>query len=230
MSDGPEQKVDQPAYFGGSEISSDVRRSGNATDANAVDPIGAEALSPDESLLSALHAAERFDSSGFYKTGRERLTPTLVLAYSLSVEIRKGGKNAIQVAIDRLSPARQRKISASKVELIALELTAKPQNVSQRKLCSSHASILKVAREERVSKEQFAEWLRGQKIKDCRRGLKKGPCLKPNAKSRLNWEGETGQNRMNVCTLNSVAGVFSSHSIQCIWIRRSAARLAFWLG
>jgi hypothetical protein len=168
MSVGPEQKVDQPAYFGGSEISIDVCRSAGATDANAVDPIGAETISPDESLLRALHAAERFDGSGFYKSGRERLTPTLEVAYALVVEIKNGGEAATRFAVDHLSRARKRKISSSKIELIALELTAKPQSESERKLCSSHASILKVARGEGVLKEQFAEWFLGQKVKDCR--------------------------------------------------------------
>ncbi len=169
MSDRPEQKVDQPAYFGGSEISFDVRRSDVAMDTRVVEPISAEVLSPGESLVNALHEAERFDSRGFYTSGREILTAALAVAYSLSLEIRWGGDTAIQVAVDRLSSKRTRKISAAKIELMALELTAKPQNVSERKLCSSHASILKVARDEGVSKERFADWFRGKKIKDCRR-------------------------------------------------------------
>lgn len=177
MSHGPKQQVAKmPIYFGGSEMSCDVRRSGDATDARAVGPISAEVLSPDQSLLQALLAAESFDSSGFYKTGRERLTPTLEIAYGLSFELKNGGYAAILLAIDRLSSERKRKISAAKIELIALELTAKPQNVAERKHCSSHASILKVARDEGVSKEQFAEWFRGKKIKDCRSRAARQSC------------------------------------------------------
>jgi hypothetical protein len=158
----------QMAYFGETETTG---AASERDDANGSLEILADSQvsSPDESLLEALLAAERFNASGFYKSCREILTPTLDLAYALSLEIRRGGEPAIQVALARLSQKRKRKISANKFALIALELTAKPETVSERKQCSSHASILKVAHDEGVSKAQFADWFRKKNIRDCRR-------------------------------------------------------------
>ncbi|MBG0794076.1 hypothetical protein IYY11_11925 [Methylocystis sp. H62] len=169
------------ACFGESEITGEAKGYPETNNTNV------RLRSPDESLREALLAAERFNARGFYKSGREILTPTLELAYALNLEIRNGGETAIQVALARLSQKRKRKISVNKVELIALELTAKPQTVSERKQCSSHASILKVAHDEGVSKEQFADWFREKKIKDCRRkaAKKAGSRAERQTESRL---------------------------------------------
>lgn len=156
------------AYFGETETTGVASERDDANGSLEI-LASAQVPSPDESLLEALLAAERFDCRSFYKSGREILTPTLELAYSLSLEIRNGGETAIQIALARLSSRRKRKISVNKVELIALELTAKPQTVSEHKQCSSHASILKVAHDEGVSKGQFADWFSLKKIKDCRK-------------------------------------------------------------
>lgn len=156
-------------YFGQGEIAR-VKHPSDSGDSDITIHNGARESSDHRSFHRALAASAQFDASGFYQSGRERRKPVLVRSYNLFLAIVKVGDWAVELLLQQppLSE-RRRKISRSKLELIALEVTAKPTTESQRKQCSSFACVLKAARQESVTIEAFPDWLDDVNIKECRR-------------------------------------------------------------
>lgn len=123
---------------------------------------------------AALKASREFDSAAFFSEAH--LKPTFIQSYRLLNALIAGGDDAVALAMQQAPlNERKRKISLNKPELIALELTAKPQDKKQRKQCSSHACVLKMARKDRVANEQFPAWLEDPNngVKKCRERVAK---------------------------------------------------------
>ncbi|MBB2962527.1 hypothetical protein [Methylobacterium sp. R2-1] len=120
-------------------------------------------------LLRAIEDCAHFNGRGFFQNRRENRIAMLVLAYLLLLELLRGGEEAIKVAISKFPPdARVRRPSMTKPELIAVQLTAKPENEPQRKLCSDYGSLLLVARVKGLSPTDFVGWVEEADIGDCK--------------------------------------------------------------
>lgn len=134
----------------------------------------AETASASPALIRAIDDCARFNGQGFFHNRRENRLAMLVLAYLLLLELVSGGDEAIMLATNRLPPdARARRPSLTKPELIAVQLTAKPENEAQRKLCSDYASVLMVARVKGLSPTDFVGWIEEADIGDCKAKAKR---------------------------------------------------------
>lgn len=81
----------------------------------------------------------------------------------------KGGEAAIDLAIERLPPdLRQRPPSKKKPELIALQVTAKPETEAHLKTLYGYAPVLFVARVRGLSPDAFEEWVPNVNLDDCK--------------------------------------------------------------
>ena len=118
---------------------------------------------PETPLLRAIDQSARFNGQGFFQNRRANRIAMLVPAHILLLELVRGGEEAIDVAISRFPDGiRERRPSRHKPELIAVQLTAKPENEAQRKLCSDYAAVLMVARVEGISVTEFLTWIDGR--------------------------------------------------------------------
>ncbi len=120
-------------------------------------------------LLRAIDDCADFNGQGFFQNRRENRLAMLILAYLLLLELVRGGDEAITLAINRFPPdAGVRRPSLTKPELIAVQLTAKPDDEPQRKLCSDYSSVLMVARVKGLSPANFVDWIEEADIGDCK--------------------------------------------------------------
>ena len=124
---------------------------------------------PNPDFLQALENATRFNGSEFFHNQRERRTALLVQSNILLVEMIKGGDAAIDLAIERLPPdLRQRAPSKKKPELIALQVTAKPETEAHLKTLYGYAPVLFVAQARGLSPDAFREWVPDVNLDDCK--------------------------------------------------------------
>lgn len=180
--DAPDGQPKEPLCFvpheteniaGKGLLSGDVRelRASETIDQTTAQPCfgPAETASASPALLRAIDDCARFNGQGFFQNRRENRLAMLVLAYLLLLELVSGGDEAITLAINRFPPdARARRPSLTKPELIAVQLTAKPDDEPQRKLCSDYASVLMVARVKGLSPTDFVVWIEEADIGECK--------------------------------------------------------------
>lgn len=128
-----------------------------------------EIASTSTALVRAIDDCARFNGQGFFQNRRESRIEMFVLAYLLLLELFSGGEEAITLAIDRFpAGTRARRPSFNKPELIAVQLTAKPEDEPERKLCSDYASVLLVARVKGLSASEFVDWIEKADIGECK--------------------------------------------------------------
>ncbi len=132
-------------------------------------PLSAPALTQANALLDALAECHGYPGQRFFRSRTEHRLAVLTPAYRLALEIVRGGEPAYDVAVRRMPVGlRQRSPSREKPELLAVQITAKPETSSQRKQCSALASLLMVARTTGLSVEEFPVWATEADLEDCR--------------------------------------------------------------
>lgn len=163
-----DDRATRAANFAPSEITAPDAA---ASAPEATSGIMAEAESEVSAALKASH--DFYDESFF---SEKHLKPTFVQAYSLLHALIAGGDAALELARQQAPfDKRERKISRYKPELIALQHTAKPKDNHERDQCSSHACVLKAARKEEVTIDEFPAWLDDPNngVKKCRERVAK---------------------------------------------------------
>lgn len=136
-------------------------RGGAATDPFALGP----------TLVQALEDGERFDGCGWRLRRREHTAQLLRTAYHIVVEVVAGGEAGRQALLGRLG-LRKRAPSRDKLELTALEFVAKPEIEAERKLLSSYAPVLTVAKSAGLSPQGFRDWVLTVDFAECRASVR----------------------------------------------------------
>lgn len=128
----------------------------------------------DNAFSNALTACDDYPGQQFFQSRTENRLAVLTPAYRLALEIVRGGEPAFDLAASRMSAGlRQRAISRDKPELLAVQVTAKPETSNQRKQCSALASMLMVARVKGLSAEAFPDWASDADLEECRAKAKR---------------------------------------------------------
>lgn len=118
-------------------------------------------------LTTALDRSVEFDGTGFFTNRRDRRGEMTGTAYVLYKALQGGGDQAFNLAVARIPPGlRQRAPSRNKLELLAVQLTAKPRTTEERKACSSYASLLIVAQALGITTEGYRAWASGIDLAD----------------------------------------------------------------
>lgn len=129
-------------------------------------PVTAQ-LTLSATLIEAFDRSDRYDGTGFFASRKDQRLDMTETAYALHRALMAGGDEAIKLAIDRFPPGlRQRAPSASKPELLAIQLTAKPRTTDERKACSALASLLVVAQALGITSEGYRAWASGIDLAD----------------------------------------------------------------
>jgi len=127
----------------------------------------------DVALSAAIETCVQFPAKAFFQSRRAARSELLKPAYELMLKLSEEGFPAIDLAIAALPTGlRERRPSRHKIELLAVELTAKPENTEQRKACSKYAAILQVARHKNIAVDDFTSWSDEVNIEDCQTAAK----------------------------------------------------------
>lgn len=144
---------------GGTEI--------NSSDAS---PSYHDLCSPVEQATEACYSAN--GGKGLFAS-KEAVLDVLALCYSLAVELTKGGERACIEALEHTYfENRERRPSADKPFLIAMQLGAKPHDPATHKATSDYACILEAADDSDVDVAAFAEWFGETNLTACKHAVR----------------------------------------------------------
>lgn len=115
-----------------------------------------------EEIRTACHECKSFgNGDGFFGSQwHERLLELLHPSYKVRLLI--ADDPARLAVVIHLSGMKTTKASRKNASLICIGITAQPQDIAQRKLCSSWAEILNEAYAEHISLKGFVEWVKSR--------------------------------------------------------------------
>lgn len=136
----------------------------------------------------AFGEGEGFFGTRWHKRVDELLVPSFLLYSGI------GDDQALLAYVIAKSKLKITKATGSNSALVSLQITARPHDTHQRKLCSGWALILKAARAENITVENFAEWVKKRN--------KQGVSTSATDKRReLSGTGDTGRSKLGMETL-----------------------------
>ncbi len=178
-------------YFSRTEIISDsdrqyslpVNPSWEQADAGRLDIDFANSATSGRNMAQDFETGATWEKHGLFYGWNQKVKECLSVAYSIYLHLIVD-RNEAAAELSKYPPfkGRLRKVKAGSEACNAVQLVAKPNDESERKLCSEHSYVLIWAEQHRVPPEEFSTRVASTTLKMCihevREGRKKSKLLK----------------------------------------------------